>query len=80
MEAFEKRFPFAFTQGQKAAVRDIYLNVTSPTRMNRLVQGDVGSGKTAVALTGIFMAVKSGYQAVYLSPTEVLAAQNFALL
>lgn len=80
VEAFEKRFPFAFTQGQKAAVRDIYLNVTSPTRMNRLVQGDVGSGKTAVALTGIFMAVKSGYQAVYLSPTEVLAAQNFALL
>ena len=61
-------------------MRDIYLNVTSPTRMNRLVQGDVGSGKTAVALTGIFMAVKSGYQAVYLSPTEVLAAQNFALL
>lgn len=77
---FEKRFPFAFTTGQQAAVRDIYDNLTSPVRMNRLVQGDVGSGKTAVALTGIFMAVKSGYQAVYLSPTEVLAAQNYALL
>ncbi len=78
--AFERRFPFEFTQGQQAAVRAIYDNVTSPHRMNRLLQGDVGSGKTAVALTGIFMAVKSGFQAVYLSPTEVLAAQNFALL
>ena len=77
---FEKRFPFAFTAGQQSAVRDIYDNLTSPVRMNRLLQGDVGSGKTAVALTGIFMAVKSGFQAVYLSPTEVLAAQNYALL
>ena len=77
---FEKRFPFTFTAGQQAAVRAIYDNLTSPERMNRLLQGDVGSGKTAVALTGIFMAVKSGFQAVYLSPTEVLAAQNYALL
>ncbi len=77
---FETRFPFTFTQGQQAAVRDIYDSLVSPYRMNRLLQGDVGSGKTAVALTGIFMAVKSGFQAVYLSPTEVLAAQNFALL
>ena len=78
--AFEARFGFAFTAGQQAAVDQIYRNVTSPVRMNRLLQGDVGSGKTAVALTGIYMAVKSGYQAVYLSPTEVLAAQNDALL
>ncbi len=78
--AFEKRFSFSFTEGQQKAVRAIYDNVTSPVRMNRLLQGDVGSGKTAVAFTGIFMAVKSGYQAVYLSPTEVLAAQNYKLL
>ncbi len=78
--AFERRFPFAFTAGQQGAVRAIYDAVTSPERMNRLLQGDVGSGKTAVALTGIFMAIKSGYQAVYLSPTEVLAEQNFLLL
>lgn len=77
---FEKRFPFTFTGGQQAAVRAIYDNITSPVRMNRLLQGDVGSGKTAVALTGIFMAAKSGFQSVYLSPTEVLAAQNYALL
>ena len=78
--AFEKRFPFTFTCGQQGAVRAIYDDLTGPVRMNRLLQGDVGSGKTAVALTGIFMAVKSGFQAVYLSPTEVLAAQNFSLL
>lgn len=77
---FEKRFPFTFTAGQQAAVRAIYENIASPFRMNRLLQGDVGSGKTAVALTGIFMAVKSGFQAVYLSPTEVLAEQNYGLL
>ena len=77
---FEKRFPFRFTLGQQAAVRAVYDDLNGATRMNRLLQGDVGSGKTAVALTGIFMAVRSGFQAVYLSPTEVLAAQNFALL
>lgn len=78
--AFLKTFPFTLTEGQASAVRDIYNNVKSPTVMNRLLQGDVGSGKTAVALAGIFMAVKSGFQAVYLSPTEVLAAQNYELL
>ncbi len=77
---FEKRFPFTFTRGQQGAVRAIYDDLTGPTRMNRLLQGDVGSGKTAVALCGIYMAVASGHQAVYLSPTEVLAAQNYGLL
>ncbi len=77
---FEKRFPFSFTAGQQAAVRAVYENLTGPVRMNRLLQGDVGSGKTAVALTGIYMALASGYQAAYLSPTEVLAEQNYALL
>ena len=80
VRTFLTRFPFPLTKGQSDAVEAIYQNVTSPVRMNRLLQGDVGSGKTAVALTGIFMAVKSGYQVVYLSPTEVLAAQNAALL
>ncbi len=77
---FEKRFPFEFTGGQQKAVRAIFDNLKSPVRMNRLLQGDVGSGKTAVALTGIFMAMKSGFQAAYLSPTEVLAEQNYRLL
>ncbi len=77
---FMKRFSFEFTEGQKNAVWDIFDNVKGPTRMNRLIQGDVGSGKTAVALTGIFMAVQSGYTGAYLSPTEVLAEQNYKIL
>ena len=77
---FSTRFGFEFTDGQKQAVNDIYTSLYAPTRMNRLIQGDVGSGKTAVALCGMFMAVRSGYTAAYLSPTEVLAAQNYALL
>lgn len=78
--AFAARFPFEFTDGQKKAVDDVFRNLRAPTRMNRLLQGDVGSGKTAVALAGIFMAAKSGHQAAFLAPTEVLAAQNFALV
>jgi ATP-dependent DNA helicase RecG len=79
-EQFEKRFPFAFTEGQRSAIADIVGDLHSPHRMNRLLQGDVGCGKTAVALTGIFLAVKSGYQAVMLAPTEVLARQNYQLI
>ncbi len=80
VKAFAGRFGFEFTDGQKNAVNEIFENLYAPTRMNRLLQGDVGSGKTAVALCGIYMAVKSGYTAAYLSPTEVLAAQNYAVL
>ncbi|MDE6441310.1 MAG: ATP-dependent DNA helicase RecG [Clostridia bacterium] len=80
VKEFVSRFPFEFTEGQKNAVNDIYENVHSPHKMNRLLQGDVGSGKTAVALAGIFMAVKSGYQAAMIAPTEVLARQNAALI
>ena len=78
--AFAARFPFEFTPGQKRVVQEIFESCRSPHRMNRLLQGDVGSGKTAVALCAIFMAVKSGHQAAMLAPTEVLAAQNFALM
>ena len=80
VKEFSLRFGFAFTDGQKRAVNEIFENLYAPTRMNRLLQGDVGSGKTAVALCGIFMAVKSGYTAAYLSPTEVLAEQNYKIL
>ncbi len=80
VKAFCARFPFAFTEGQKRAVDDIYKNLHAPVLMNRLLQGDVGSGKTAVALAALFMAAKSGYQAAFIAPTEVLAAQNYALV
>ncbi|MDE7379463.1 MAG: ATP-dependent DNA helicase RecG [Clostridia bacterium] len=77
---FLKRFPFDFTDGQKGAVREILNDIHSPKVMNRLLQGDVGCGKTAVALTAVYMAVKSGFQAAMLAPTEVLARQNAAQL
>lgn len=71
------RFPFEFTDGQKGAVNEIFADMSGEKVMNRLMQGDVGSGKTAVGLCALFIAVKSGYQAVMLAPTEVLARQNF---
>ena len=80
LKEFTNRFGFEFTQGQKTAVNEIYADLKKPVIMNRLLQGDVGSGKTAVSLCAIFMAVKSGYQAVMLAPTEVLAKQNYAII
>ena len=80
VNSFISRYQFEFTEGQKSAVGTIFDCVHSPHKMNMLLQGDVGSGKTAVAFAGIYMAVKSGYQAVMLAPTEVLARQNGELL
>ena len=80
LQDFMARFPFEFTAGQKNAVEEVFKNVKSPHKMNLLLQGDVGSGKTAVALAGIYMAVKSGYQAAMIAPTEVLARQNAAII
>ena len=80
LKEFSKRFEFEFTDGQKQAVNQIYKDLKSPFSMNRLLQGDVGCGKTAVAFCAIYMAVKSGYQATLLAPTEVLAEQSFALI
>ncbi|MDE6558073.1 MAG: ATP-dependent DNA helicase RecG [Clostridia bacterium] len=76
IRAFLSRFPFDFTDGQKGAVNEILGDLRSPKVMNRLVQGDVGCGKTAVAVTAVYAALKSGFQAAMLAPTEVLARQN----
>lgn len=75
-----EKFPFEFTNGQKLAINEIYSDLIGQKVMNRLVQGDVGSGKTAVSVCAVFMAVKSGYQVVMLAPTEVLARQNYKIL
>ncbi len=80
VEFIANRFPFEFTQGQKTAVNEIYSDMTGEKVMNRLVQGDVGSGKTAVSAVAIFVAVKSNYQVAMLAPTEVLARQNYNVL
>ncbi|MCQ2387004.1 MAG: ATP-dependent DNA helicase RecG [Clostridia bacterium] len=80
LEFIVKRFPFEFTKGQKTAVNEIYSDLTGASVMNRLMQGDVGSGKTAVAMCASFIAVKSGYQVAFLAPTEVLAKQNYEVV
>lgn len=77
---FCSRFPFELTDGQKSAIKEVFSDLRSPHAMNRLIQGDVGCGKTAVAIASVYMAVKSGYQAAMLAPTEVLARQNAAQL
>ena len=79
IKQFVSRFSFEFTAGQKNAVNEIYKDLTSPYVMNRLLQGDVGSGKTAVSLCALYIALESGFQTALLSPTEVLAKQNFEI-
>ena len=68
--------PFSLTEAQTRVLRDIYDDMTSPRRMNRLLQGDVGSGKTVVALFAMLLAVEAGYQAALMAPTEILAEQH----
>jgi len=68
--------PFELTGAQAKVLREIYADMGSNRRMNRLVQGDVGSGKTVVALFGMLLAAESGRQAVLMAPTELLAEQH----
>jgi len=74
---FEAMLPFAFTGAQRRVAEEVFADLSSDGAMNRLVQGDVGSGKTAVAAAAVYKAVKSGYQAVLMAPTEILARQHF---
>jgi len=74
---FEGRLPFPLTGAQKRCMDEITADLESEKVMNRLVQGDVGSGKTALAQIAMYKAVKSGYQAVMMAPTEILARQHF---
>ncbi len=76
-EESEKAFGFGFTKAQKKVIAEICSDVSKGIPMNRLIQGDVGSGKTAVAMTAALMAVKNGYQAALMAPTEVLASQHY---
>jgi ATP-dependent DNA helicase RecG len=70
--------PFKLTESQKKVLQEIFIDLKSGHPMQRLLQGDVGSGKTIVALIAILIAVENGYQAAFMAPTEILAAQHFA--
>ncbi len=74
---YTKIFPYELTGAQKRVIEDIDRDMMSERTMNRLVQGDVGSGKTAVAEAALYKAVKSGYQGAMMAPTEILARQHF---
>ncbi|MFH1863088.1 MAG: ATP-dependent DNA helicase RecG, partial [bacterium] len=75
-----KQFPFELTRGQIAVMKEIRRDLESEYPMNRLLQGDVGAGKTAVAMAATAMAVEGGYQSAIMAPTEVLAEQHFRLI
>ena len=74
---FLQGLPFAPTAAQTRVLADIARDMHSGKRMNRLIQGDVGSGKTAVAMAAAYLAMQSGYQAALMAPTDVLANQHF---
>ena len=76
-DIFLKEFPFTLTKDQLTAVNDIYKDLTDGYRMNRLVLGDVGSGKTIVATWAIYLNYLSGYQSALMAPTEILAEQHY---
>ena len=74
---FREQLGFNFTNSQKKVINEIFKDLCSPRPMNRLLQGDVGSGKTVVALCAMLLAVENGYQAALMAPTEILAEQHF---
>ena len=74
---FREQMGFEFTNSQKKVINEIFKDMCSPRPMNRLLQGDVGSGKTVVALCAMLLAVENGYQAALMAPTEILAEQHF---
>ena len=77
LKRFYESLPFDLTGAQKRSIKEIIADLRSPRAMNRLLQGDVGSGKTFVAMASMLLAVDSGSQAALMAPTQILAEQHF---
>jgi ATP-dependent DNA helicase RecG len=80
INAFEATLPFKFTNAQRRSILEIVLDMREPKQMARLLQGDVGSGKTAVAACALYLATRDGFQGALMSPTEILTRQHFSSL
>ncbi len=80
LENFKKTIPFSLTNAQERVINECIADMSSGKAMNRLIEGDVGSGKTAVAAALCFTAAKNGFQSALMAPTEILAEQHFKTL
>jgi len=80
LDKFLNTLPFELTGAQSKVIAEIRRDLAARHRMNRLLQGDVGSGKTVVAIAAMLLAIEAGYQAAFMAPTQILAEQNYAVL
>src|SRR5215831_8627095 len=80
LDKFLKGLPFELTAAQRKVISEIRRDLAANYPMNRLLQGDVGSGKTVVAIAAMLLAVESGYQAAFMAPTQILAEQHYDVL
>jgi ATP-dependent DNA helicase RecG len=80
LDKFLNALPFELTGAQSKVIAEIRCDLAARHRMNRLLQGDVGSGKTVVAIAAMLLAIEAGYQAAFMAPTQILAEQHYAVL
>lgn len=77
LKALKEKLPFELTEAQRKVIREILIDMKKNTPMNRLLQGDVGSGKTIISVIALFNCAMNGYQGVLMAPTEILAEQHY---